>query len=841
PSRPLSRSAGTFIGSSGDPVDIANVTDLTIEAGGSVFIDHDGATSLTSLGVSLDPTSGANTYALTNVVNLTFAATSDATDLSIDNVIGGAGLAIDLTATVGNVTVTNFDSTGNQALSLTAVAGGITLGDGAIDAGTGTVTLNADGAIGEAAANNTVNLIAGTLVVNAGNGVGGSGVAALDIAVDTLEAHGGGAAAMFFSDAGSLTVGYLVGVLRLKVVWELIGQIGVGETGSAYVVDDRNRVVAHSNVSLVLRGTVFDPPDRDGFATGVEGNSAVVASQELTVGDQRFFLITEKPASEAMALTQRTILTVLILMICALFVAGLLSLLAIRIIVTPIKRLVDAAEDLAEGDLERRVDIAPNNEIGALGNAFNSMAERILTTIDDLAFRNSSLQNEVASRQIAEAELENQSRELALSNQVLESHYLISQIFSETGDFSGKAEAALEKLILLTGADLATFRVAKANEPGLHLVAAAGPALGIYQPMPVLSADLTISAKTYTEGKTFVTDDYASHPAASQFLVDMGMQSLVFLPVLARDRTLGLVTVISHNKSHFSAEVVDILDFVVERLGVLVENSILHDESESANQELQLLADALSRSNRELEQFANIASHDLQEPLRMVSSYMQLLESRYKDKLDSDAQEFIGYAVDGAKRMQTQIRDLLAYSRLTTQGTPFDSTDCSEVLNEAIANLSVSIQESNAAITSDALPTVMGDNSQLVSVFQNLIGNAIKYIGDEIPRIHVSAVQSGEDWLFSFSDNGIGIEMQYADRIFLIFQRLHGKDEYDGTGIGLAICKKVVERHGGRIWVESEPDKGSTFYFTLPGKKLQEINVDRTEGVRIGEHEYQTD
>ena len=232
----------------------------------------------------------------------------------------------------------------------------------------------------------------------------------------------------------------------------------------------------------------------------------------------------------------------------------------------------------------------------------------------------------------------------------------------------------------------------------------------------------------------------------------------------------------------------------------------------------------LVRSNQELEQFAHIASHDLQEPLRMVSSYTQLLERRYKDKLDSDAKEFIGYAVDGAKRMQTQINDLLAFSRVTTQGSLFEATNCSDIFETALTNLAAVIEESGATVTRDPLPTVPVDASQLVSVFQNLIGNGIKYHGDQPPRIHVSAVESRDEWLFSFKDNGIGIESEFAERIFVIFQRLNSKTKYGGTGIGLAICKKVVERHGGRIWVESEPPKGSTFYFTLPMRNQQEKN-----------------
>jgi len=229
----------------------------------------------------------------------------------------------------------------------------------------------------------------------------------------------------------------------------------------------------------------------------------------------------------------------------------------------------------------------------------------------------------------------------------------------------------------------------------------------------------------------------------------------------------------------------------------------------------------LIRSNQDLEQFANIASHDLQEPLRMVSSYTQLLARRYKDKLDSEANEFIGYVVDGAKRMQSQINDLLAYSQINTQGNSFEATNCSDIFETALTNLSGIIEEKGATVTRESLPTLPADASQLVSVFQNLIGNGIKYHGDEPPRINVSAVRSKNKWLFSFMDNGIGIKSEFGERIFEIFQRLHSKTKYAGTGIGLAICKNVIERHGGRIWVESEPGKGSIFYFTIPAGNLE--------------------
>jgi light-regulated signal transduction histidine kinase (bacteriophytochrome) len=224
----------------------------------------------------------------------------------------------------------------------------------------------------------------------------------------------------------------------------------------------------------------------------------------------------------------------------------------------------------------------------------------------------------------------------------------------------------------------------------------------------------------------------------------------------------------------------------------------------------------LARSNAELEQFAYIASHDLQEPLRMVSSFVQLLEKRYKGKLDQDADDFINYAVDGANRMQRLITDLLAYSRVGSRGKHFKPVSSEVALDRALSNLQVIIKQSGAVVTRDPLPVVMGDDIQLVQLFQNLIGNAIKFCGDRAPYIHISADQQEGEWVFSIRDNGIGIEPEYLGRIFLIFQRLHDRKKYPGTGIGLAICKKVVERHGGGIWADSKSGGGSTFYFTIP-------------------------
>ena len=224
----------------------------------------------------------------------------------------------------------------------------------------------------------------------------------------------------------------------------------------------------------------------------------------------------------------------------------------------------------------------------------------------------------------------------------------------------------------------------------------------------------------------------------------------------------------------------------------------------------------LAKSNVELEHFAHVASHDLREPLRMITNFLQLLEKRYTDQLDDDAKEFIGYAVDGAKRLNNMINDLLSYSQVTRTESEFGLVNLEKVLEQTLINLSVQIEDNNAVITHDSLPNIIGNEKLLVNLFQNLIGNAIKYHREEIPNVHISGLKETHHYLFSVKDNGIGIDSEHLNRIFTIFQRLNRMDEYEGTGIGLSIAQKIVEQHGGEIWVESEIGKGSIFYFTIP-------------------------
>ena len=232
-------------------------------------------------------------------------------------------------------------------------------------------------------------------------------------------------------------------------------------------------------------------------------------------------------------------------------------------------------------------------------------------------------------------------------------------------------------------------------------------------------------------------------------------------------------------------------------------------------EKLRQQTDELERSNRELEEFAYAASHDLQEPLHLVASNVDLLARRYQGKLDEDALEFIGFATEGANRLKSLITDLLVYTRVGTQGKTFMPVEMDQVLGHVLKKMETSIKDSRAVVTHDPLPEILGDPDQMVQLLQNLIGNSIKFRGKESPRIHIGARQMSERWLFFVRDNGIGIYPEYTERVFVIFQRLHSRDDYQGTGIGLAICRKIVERHGGRIWVDSEPGKGATFYFTL--------------------------
>jgi signal transduction histidine kinase len=360
-----------------------------------------------------------------------------------------------------------------------------------------------------------------------------------------------------------------------------------------------------------------------------------------------------------------------------------------------------------------------------------------------------------------------------------------------------------------------------------------------------------------TAGGSFLCDNgprfvsqmpYEAQAVYRGHCIKFGFTSLTVIPISYRDQTLGAIHMADSREAFFAPATVEFLESISPLIGEAIHRFRAEEEIaryrdrleelvrqrttelEAANAQLQTeiaerqladdnlrrTAEELARSNRDLEQFAYVASHDLQEPLRAVSGYIQLLQQRYADKLDEKASQYIDGAVDGAARMQKLITDLLTYSRVDTRGRNLEWTELSKVLNATLENLKVGIREANAKITLDPLPRLKVDPTQIAQLFQNLIGNAIKFRSEQAPEIHVGAKKCQDSWLFSVRDNGIGIDPQYTERIFMIFQRLHTRRKYPGTGIGLALCKKIIERHGGKIWVESCPETGSAFCFTLP-------------------------
>lgn len=306
--------------------------------------------------------------------------------------------------------------------------------------------------------------------------------------------------------------------------------------------------------------------------------------------------------------------------------------------------------------------------------------------------------------------------------------------------------------------------------------------------------------------------------AGQQPARDLGgdFQTRIAVPLIARGVFVGAMNIRSLQPYAYDEKHVAQAERIGAQIAGTIANAFAYEKLEAAQSALENAVEELRRSNQELEQFAYVASHDLQEPLRKIASFCNLLESRYAEQLDEKAGTYLHYIVDGAMRMQALVNDLLLYSRVTTRGKELAPTDLNDVLQEALENLEVGIDECNARITYEPLPTVNGDSAQLARLLQNLIGNAIKYRGEAPPEVHVAVMSEGDEWVFSVRDNGIGIDPQYAERIFVIFQRLHTREEYGGTGIGLSVCRKIVERHGGRIWVESQEGSGATFRFTFP-------------------------
>ncbi len=585
----------------------------------------------------------------------------------------------------------------------------------------------------------------------------------------------------------------LVADIRLRQVWDQIADIQLGNASTIYVVDQDGRLLAHRNPSLVLRGTQVQVPTADGIQAGLSGQVNVVVALPFTVGDQLLHVIIERPLTEALPLTVRLAAVSFFYIFISLLATFHLGKIAGHLLVKPIEALAQTAQAITAGDLSQRAQVYAKNELGAFAHAFNLMTDKWQQSLAELQSSEAGLRRH---RDNLERLVDERTAALTQTNQQLEEQSIARrQILSALRESEGRlrtiAEATPVPLVIVRVSDgmILYANMKFGFRHGLSVEQIIGQS--VYQLFPNSENIQLLLKKLEAEGAVYEFE------MASKSYQD---GSLIWTSVT--------------------------IEFIMFN-GAPAYFGVFHDltERKLIEEALGRKVEELARSNAELERFAYIASHDLQEPLRMVSSYVQLLAHRYQNQLDADADEFITYAVDGTRHMQILINDLLTYSRVSTKGNPFTLVDCGRVLQHALAGLQIAIEESNAAITYDPLPTVLADEMQMHQLFQNLLGNAIKFRGQQPPIIHVGVTHQENGWLFRVQDNGIGLEEKFAERIFVLFQRLHNKVDYPGTGIGLALCKKIIERHDGLIWVESQLAQGSTFYFTLPAAPMPDPHL----------------
>lgn len=450
----------------------------------------------------------------------------------------------------------------------------------------------------------------------------------------------------------------------------------------------------------------------------------------------------------------------------------------------------------------KRMEHARKSRSPITSQAFSSATQRWLElNVFPVENGMAIFSRDVTARKQAEALREELAQHAALRVEV-------STALSAPAPLREMLQACCEAIVRSLGVAFARIWTLNENTATLELQASGGMYTHIDGPhgrVPVGQFKIGLIA---AERQPHLTNSVLDDPRVGnkEWARKEGMASFAGYPLTAAGRLIGVMAMFG--REPLADHTLNVLAGIADAVAQGVERKRAEDALRDRAQEL-------ARSNAELEQFAYVASHDLQEPLRMVASYTQLLGRRYKGKLDSDADDFIGFAVEGVGRMQRLIQDLLAYSRVGTRVAEFSRVECDTALENAKKALKAAIDESGAVIEHDDLPAVFGDELQLTQVFQNLLGNAIKFRGTQPPNIHVGATVEGRDVRISVRDNGIGIGPAYWERIFVIFQRLHAREDYPGTGIGLAICRKIVERHGGRIWVESEEGKGSTVHFTL--------------------------
>ncbi|MEW6333824.1 MAG: ATP-binding protein [Thermodesulfobacteriota bacterium] len=566
----------------------------------------------------------------------------------------------------------------------------------------------------------------------------------------------------------------LAGHLNIDELDQIVARrTGLAVTDEAFLVNTSHLFVTQPRFvadSAILKRGIYSEAVKRGLA----GNSGVLSADDyrgipaITVyrwlPKRELCLIVKIDEAEALAPSRRFGWTILLFGGFLLLLASVIAFGLARTISRPLLALKEGAARFGRGERNLHLPVSSEDEIGQLTREFNTMAASLAEKEYTLRVHAEQLEQMVVSR----------TAELTRSEALLrESEQKFRSLIEDAPD------------AIYVHAD---YRYVYLNPAAVKLFGAA-------------SADQLIGSA--------ILERY-----------DPGLHEQIRerMRLLYEERRKSLASERFYHRLDGTTVPVEIRAVPIRYDGRNAALTFVRDitERRRAEQELKRAVTDLERSNRDLEQFAYVASHDLQEPLRMVSSYTELLARHYEGRLDEKARKFIDYARDGAVRMQALINDLLMYSRIGTRGRPPEAVDTHALLGEAHRNLAAQIEENRAIITNDGLPTVRADASQLVQVFQNLISNAIKYQGEGAPHIHVAAREDGQEWVFSVRDNGIGIEKQYAERVFVIFQRLHTRQEYPGTGIGLALCKRIVERHGGRIWFASEPGSGTTFFFTIP-------------------------
>lgn len=418
----------------------------------------------------------------------------------------------------------------------------------------------------------------------------------------------------------------------------------------------------------------------------------------------------------------------------------------------------------------------------------------------------------------------------------------LSTLYLQDKNWDHVLKEIVDSAVDITGADFGNIQLLDPESHQLKIMAHQGFPKWWLDYWNTVSEGQGTCGTALEKGKRIIVEDVENNPIFNGETLDIqlkaGVRAVQSTPIMTRTgKPLGMFSTHYKNPHRPNQREIQLLDLLASQIADIVENKNVEDHRQKILEKKQSLSEKLQISNneliniqhelkktikelevsnRELEQFAYIASHDLQEPLRMVASFTQLLERKYKNELDDEARDYIYFAVDGAKRMQDLINDLLAFSRITSKTGEFKEVSLDKVVDEVLFNLEIAIEDCRAVIHRRHLPVIYGDYGQMVQVFQNLIGNSLKYRGEETPDIQISVQNEPKEWIISVKDNGIGINQQYFNKIFQIFRRLHTKEEFDGTGIGLAITKRIIENHGGKIWVESEPGKGSIFYFTIP-------------------------